>query len=58
MRVRQEGYHLSEDLVDKAIEFIADVAEDFAENHNVAAEHRDRLIAMIGTWYWRPASTT
>ena len=27
------------------------VAEDFAENHNVAAEHRDRLIAMIGTWY-------
>src|SRR5204863_2960874 len=27
------------------------VAEDFAENHNVAASHRDRLIAMIGTWY-------
>jgi arylsulfatase len=27
------------------------VAEDFAENHNVAAEHRDRLIAMISTWY-------
>jgi arylsulfatase len=27
------------------------VAEDFAENHNVAAEHRDRLIAMIATWY-------
>ena len=27
------------------------VAEDFAENHNVAAEHRDRLIALIGTWY-------
>jgi arylsulfatase len=27
------------------------VEEDFAENHNVAAEHRDRLIAMIGTWY-------
>jgi arylsulfatase A-like enzyme len=27
------------------------VAEDFAENHNVAAENRDRLIAMIGTWY-------
>ena len=27
------------------------VAEDFAENHNVAADHRDRLIAMIGTWY-------
>ena len=27
------------------------VAEDFAENHDVAAEHRDRLIAMIGTWY-------
>ena len=27
------------------------MAEDFAENHNVAAEHRDRLIAMIGTWY-------
>ncbi len=27
------------------------VEEDFAENHNVAADHRDRLIAMIGTWY-------
>jgi arylsulfatase A-like enzyme len=27
------------------------VAEDFAENHDVAADHRDRLIAMIGTWY-------
>ncbi|HET6713328.1 MAG TPA: arylsulfatase [Actinomycetota bacterium] len=27
------------------------VAEDFAENHDVAAEHRDKLIAMIGTWY-------
>ena len=27
------------------------VAEDFAENHNVAADNRDRLIAMIGTWY-------
>ena len=27
------------------------VEEDFAENHNVAAENRDRLIAMIGTWY-------
>ena len=27
------------------------MAEDFAENHNVATEHRDRLIAMIGTWY-------
>ncbi len=27
------------------------VDEDFAENHNVAAEHRDRLIALIGTWY-------
>jgi len=27
------------------------VAEDFAENHDVAAEHRDRLIAMIGMWY-------
>ena len=27
------------------------VAEDFAENHNVAADHRDMLIAMIGTWY-------
>ena len=27
------------------------VAEDFAENHNVAAEHRDKLIEMIGTWY-------
>jgi arylsulfatase A-like enzyme len=27
------------------------VAEDFAENHNVAAEHRDKLIELIGTWY-------
>jgi arylsulfatase A-like enzyme len=27
------------------------VAEDFAENHNVAADNRDRLIAMISTWY-------
>ena len=27
------------------------VAEDFAENHDVSADHRDRLIAMIGTWY-------
>lgn len=27
------------------------VAEDFAENHNVAADNRDRLIALIGTWY-------
>jgi arylsulfatase len=27
------------------------VANDFTENHNVAAENRDRLIAMVGTWY-------
>ena len=27
------------------------VAEDPAENHNVAGEHRDRLIAMIALWY-------
>jgi hypothetical protein len=27
------------------------VAEDFAENHNLAAEHRDKLIEMIGRWY-------
>jgi arylsulfatase len=27
------------------------VDEDFAENHNVAEQHRDRLIALIGTWY-------
>jgi arylsulfatase A-like enzyme len=27
------------------------IAEDFAENRNVADENRDRLIAMIGTWY-------
>ena len=27
------------------------VAEDFAETKNVAAENRDRLIAMIATWY-------
>ena len=27
------------------------VAEDFAENHDVGADHRDRLIALIATWY-------
>jgi arylsulfatase len=27
------------------------VAEDFAENHDVAADHRDQLIALISTWY-------
>jgi arylsulfatase len=27
------------------------VDEDFAENHNMAAENRDRLIALIATWY-------
>jgi len=27
------------------------VAEDFAENNNIAAEHRDKLIEMIATWY-------
>jgi arylsulfatase A-like enzyme len=27
------------------------VAEDFAENNNVALANRDRLIAMIATWY-------
>ncbi len=27
------------------------VAEDFAENHDVAADNRDKLIAMIATWY-------
>ncbi len=27
------------------------VDEDFAENHNLAQEHRDKLIALIGTWY-------
>ena len=27
------------------------VAEDPAENHDLAAENRDRLIAMIATWY-------
>jgi arylsulfatase len=27
------------------------VAEDFAETRNVAAENRDKLIAMIATWY-------
>ena len=27
------------------------VAEDFAENHNVAADHRDKLIELIGSWY-------
>jgi arylsulfatase A-like enzyme len=27
------------------------VAEDFAENRNVAADNRAKLIALIGTWY-------
>ena len=27
------------------------VAEDFAENHNVAAQHRAKLIEMISLWY-------
>jgi arylsulfatase len=27
------------------------VAEDFAENHNVADQHRDKLIEMIAQWY-------
>ena len=27
------------------------MAEDPAENHDLAAEHRDRLIALIATWY-------
>jgi arylsulfatase A-like enzyme len=27
------------------------VEEDFAENHNIAADHRDKLIEMIATWY-------
>jgi arylsulfatase len=27
------------------------VEEDFAENHDVAADNRERLIAMIATWY-------
>ncbi len=27
------------------------VDEDFAENHNLAEQHRDRLIALIGMWY-------
>ncbi len=27
------------------------VDEDPAENHNLAADHRDRLIALIATWY-------
>jgi arylsulfatase len=27
------------------------VAEDFAENHNVAEQHRDKLIEMIAAWY-------
>lgn len=27
------------------------VAEDFAENHNVAAENRDKLIELISLWY-------
>ncbi len=27
------------------------VAEDFAETHDIAGEHRDKLIALIGLWY-------
>lgn len=27
------------------------VDEDFAENHNLAAKHRDKLIEMIAQWY-------
>ena len=27
------------------------VAKDFAENHNVASENREKLIEMIGRWY-------
>jgi len=27
------------------------VAEDFAENHDVAADNRAKLIALIGSWY-------
>ena len=27
------------------------VAEDFAENHNIAEQNRDKLIEMIGQWY-------
>jgi arylsulfatase A-like enzyme len=27
------------------------VAEDFAENHNIAASNREKLIEMIATWY-------
>ncbi len=27
------------------------IDEDFAENHDVAAENRDKLIALIATWY-------
>ena len=27
------------------------VAEDFAENHNVAAENQDKLTELIGAWY-------
>ena len=27
------------------------IDEDPAENHNLAAEHRDKLIELIGTWY-------
>lgn len=28
-----------------------DVANDVAENHNLAGQHRDKLIEMIGRWY-------
>ena len=27
------------------------IENDVAENHNVAAQHRDKLIEMVGRWY-------
>jgi arylsulfatase A-like enzyme len=34
------------------------VAEDPAENHNLADTHRDKLIEMIALWYVGPGNTT
>jgi len=29
------------------------VTEDPAENHNLAENHRDKLIELIAMWYWQ-----
>jgi arylsulfatase len=34
------------------------VAEDPAENHDLAEQHRDKLIELIAMWYAEAGSTT